>query len=136
MTRLSEGSGCMLYVCMYQPMLKLAGCCAQYEVLPCLSLVRYTHTHTHTCTHIHSHVHAHTNTRTCAHLCTRTQVICHELLITNQIIHLRPPMEMARCRLIAQLHEWINTVTGLPWIQSSRYQVGVSEMQIPAAERG
>ena len=27
-------------------------------------------------------------------------------------------------------------VTGLPRIQSSRYQVGVSEMQIPGAERG
>ena len=38
-------------------------------------------------------------------------------------MHLRPPVEMARCRLIAQLHEWINTVTGLPRIQSSRYQV-------------
>jgi len=56
------------------------------------------------------------------------EVIRHELHITNQIMHLRPPMEMARCRLIAQLHEWINTVTGLPRIQSSRYQVGVGRM--------
>ena len=120
----------MLYVCMYQPMLKLAGYCAQYEVLPCLSLVRYTHTHT--CTHIHTLACPHTYKYT--YMCTLTHT--GDLHITNQIIHLHQPMEMARCRLIAQLHEWINTVTGLPRIQSSRYQVGVSEMQIPGAERG
>ena len=51
------------------------------------------------------------------------QVIRHELHITNQIMHLRPPTEMGRCRLVGQLHEWINTITGLPRIQSSRYQV-------------
>lgn len=32
-------------------------------------------------------------------------------------------MEMARCRLVGQLHEWVNTVAALPRIQSSRYQV-------------
>ena len=52
------------------------------------------------------------------------QCIRHELHITNQIMHLQPPVEMARCDLIAQLHTWISIVTGLPRIQSSRYQVG------------
>ena len=51
------------------------------------------------------------------------QVIRHELHITNQIMHLEPPVETARCDLIAQLHNWISIVTGLPRIQSSRYQV-------------
>ena len=47
-------------------------------------------------------------------------------------MHLRPPVEMARCRLIAQLHEWINTITGLPRIQSSRYQVrGWEKWRLP-----
>lgn len=50
-------------------------------------------------------------------------MIRHELHITNQIMHLEPPVEMARCDLIAQLHNWISIVTGLPRIQSSRYQV-------------
>lgn len=56
------------------------------------------------------------------------QVVRHELHITNQIMHLRPPVEMGRCRLVGQLHEWVNTIAALPRIQSSRYQVrGVGE---------
>ena len=54
------------------------------------------------------------------------QAIRHELHITNQIMHLQPPVEMARCDLIAQLHNWISIVTALPRIQSSRYQVDMS----------
>ena len=42
-------------------------------------------------------------------------------------MHLRPPTEVARCKLLEQLHEWVNTVTALPRIQSSRYQVGLVE---------
>ena len=56
-----------------------------------------------------------------------SQVVIHELHITNQIMHLRPPVEMGRCRLVGQLHEWINTIAALPRIQSSRYQVGKEE---------
>ncbi len=36
---------------------------------------------------------------------------------------LQPPLELSRCHLIAQLHKWISTITGLPRIQSSHYQV-------------
>jgi dynein heavy chain 1 len=56
------------------------------------------------------------------------QAIQHELHITNQIMHLQPPVEMARCDLIAQLHNWVSIVTALPRIQSSRYQVGLVEL--------
>ncbi len=53
------------------------------------------------------------------------QSVQHELHISNQVMHLRPPTEVARCRLLEQLHEWVSTITGLPRIQSSRYQVCV-----------
>ena len=62
---------------------------------------------------------ARTNSTNFFHL----QVVRHELHITNQIMHLRPPVEMARCRLVGQLHEWVNTIAALSRIQSSRYQV-------------
>ena len=51
------------------------------------------------------------------------QSISHELHITNQLMHLQPPLELSRCHLISQLHKWISTVTGLQRIQSTRYQV-------------
>lgn len=61
-------------------------------------------------------------------LCTcfslfHTQSISHELLITNQLMHLQPPLELSRCHLIYQLHKWISIVTGLQRIQSMQYQV-------------
>ena len=52
-----------------------------------------------------------------------SQSISHELHITNQLMHLQPPLELSRCHLISQLHKWISTVTGLQRIQSTRYQV-------------
>ena len=51
------------------------------------------------------------------------QIIRHEVHITNQMMHLQPPVEMSRTLLIVQLHRWICVVTTLPRIQSTRYQV-------------
>ena len=38
-------------------------------------------------------------------------------------MYLNPPVEMARSKLIDQFHFWVSVITGLPRIQSSRYQV-------------
>ena len=53
--------------------------------------------------------------------------LVHELHIINQIVHLQPPVEKGCCRLLGQLHEWINTIAALSRIQSSRYQVGMEK---------
>ena len=42
------------------------------------------------------------------------------------MMYLQPPLDISRCHLIAQLHNWINTITGLQRIQSSHYQVFIT----------
>lgn len=66
----------------------------------------------------------------------KLEAIQLELRITNQVIYLNPPVEMARSRLIDQLHSWLAVVTALPRIQSSRYQVGLSRSEEPGSKIG
>eukprot|EP00112_Aurelia_sp_Birch-Aquarium-sp1_P023013 Seg670.8 transcript_id=Seg670.8/GoldUCD/mRNA.D3Y31 product="Cytoplasmic dynein 1 heavy chain 1" protein_id=Seg670.8/GoldUCD/D3Y31 len=49
----------------------------------------------------------------------------HEFRIQNQVIHMHPPVEKTREHLYNELSTWTGTITGLPRIQSQRYQVGI-----------
>jgi dynein heavy chain 1 len=55
----------------------------------------------------------------------RLESVQLELRITNQVMYLNPPVEMARSKLIDQFHAWLSVITSLARIQSSRYQVGL-----------
>lgn len=50
----------------------------------------------------------------------------HEIVIRNQVMQLQPPLEFARSSLIAQFNNWLTCVTGLPRLQSARYDAGFS----------
>ena len=36
-------------------------------------------------------------------------------------MHLEPPLELSRCHLIAELHKWISTITGLSSTENSEH---------------
>lgn len=50
----------------------------------------------------------------------------HEIVIRNQVMQLQPPLEFARSSLIAQFNTWLTCVTGLPRLQSARYDASFS----------
>ena len=65
----------------------------------------------------------------------RSTLVCnvHEITITNQIMHLKPSIEVARMTIFQQLQAWINIICGLPKLKSSRYSAAVDSMGGSAA---
>eukprot|EP01032_Pedospumella_encystans_P010301 gene10301-12053_t len=53
----------------------------------------------------------------------RLAPMVHEILLSNQILSVSPPLEQARIHWIQQLHEWVAVALTLPRIVTSRYQV-------------
>ena len=47
----------------------------------------------------------------------------HEVLLSNQVLFLSPPLEQARAEWIASFHHYISLLCTLPRITSSRFQV-------------
>ena len=54
----------------------------------------------------------------------------HEISIKNQVMYLNPPSEKAREKIMEQLQVFLSTITNLPRIRSSRYQVGIEDVDV------
>ena len=50
-------------------------------------------------------------------------VLHHEIVLQNQVISIKPPLEFARTRWLAQLDQWLATVCTLQEIKASRYNI-------------
>lgn len=51
--------------------------------------------------------------------------LVHEISMRNQVIYLDPPIEFSRASWLAQMHDWLAVVCGLPLIIASRYEMKI-----------
>ena len=49
-----------------------------------------------------------------------------EISIRNQLLHLEPPLELAKASWMSHFHDWLGTICNLPRISSSRYDMTIA----------
>ena len=57
------------------------------------------------------------------------QPLSHNLIMQDQLIHLEPPLNRARCSWLQHLDSWLNVICSLEQIQHARYQVTTLTME-------